>query len=206
EFVPQERVMNLIESARELGVPVKINSVVHGGSHAQPPATFGTEGFRSVLTASGRGRAVAEADPLDGGPTTAACPVNGPFITTAGEAVACCGPLCSSERRTPVHLGHVGQEGLSAVKERFDRSTVVLAMRLMGPAELARLVAEHGGPDVVGRGTFASGSACEVCTRLMEDPEAAAASVALTNEAGLRRRLRTLELLTGLGTSMVYEP
>ena len=91
-----------------------------------------------------------------------------PVVAADGEITACCNQDVVDGRARPAHLvvGRAGETGWPAVRERMQRSTMLRAIRIVGPTYLA--AAEQAGG---GDGKPCVGGYCDACHRLGDRPE-----------------------------------
>lgn len=150
EFVPAERIRNIIESCREIG----IKCVVRISYLNDPVSEIGTikkqlaglDGLYSIIAipVAPFGRAASLMDTCSiytydpyGLPC---CGADDPVIDANGDVKFCPGGLFSHPDNSLLNVGNIYYETLEEIKKTADINPIVQALRLQGPGGLVRLV------------------------------------------------------------------
>ena len=150
EFVPAERIRNIIESCREIG----IKCVVRISYLNDPVSEIGTikkqlaglDGLYSIIAipVAPFGRAASLMDTCSiytydpyGLPC---CGADDPVIDANGDVKFCPGGLFSHPDNSLLKVGNIYYETLDEIKKTADINPIVQALRLQGPGGLVRLV------------------------------------------------------------------
>jgi hypothetical protein len=150
EFVPVDRIRNIIKSCHELGVECIVRV-----SYLNDPASeigiikkqlTGLEGLYTIsaMPVAPFGRAATLIDTLliyeydpNGIPC---CGADCPVIDSNGDAKFCPGGLFSHPGNSLLKVGNILDETLETIKKSANLNPIVQMLRLRGPSGLARLI------------------------------------------------------------------
>ena len=218
EFVPADKIRNIIESCRELG----IKCVVRISYLNDPVFEIGTikkqltglDGLYTIVAIPvapfGRAAALIETcsiyayDP-NGIPC---CGADDPVIDVKGDVKFCPGGLFSHPENRLLKVGNIYDETLEEIKKSADINPIVQTLRLHGPSGLVRLVrnqAKKDGSPFVPPQMEEKRDLCSLCKYVIANPK---------NAKTLQRAVRDPEVYHEIAlasrkefgeTSMLYE-
>ncbi len=201
EFLPARNYHNAIDAAYALGLEVGIKAV-----YTVDPDE-GTRFVRETIPAEclakvreiylqplfvlGRAQGLAQDLGRDSGLPEGVCGKCVPHINEDGQAVACCG-VFDTKKENPLYLGDAGRDDLGALLDKSDRDWLIQAVRTLGPARMARLIADDASePQTEER--YLPHDICSLCDRIMSSPERVSALRArLARDSDLRRKIALL--------------
>jgi MoaA/NifB/PqqE/SkfB family radical SAM enzyme len=218
EFVPADRIRNIIESCRELG----IKCVVRISYLNDPVSEIGTikeqlaglDGLYTIVAIPvapfGRATALKEThsiysyDPRG----IPCCGADDPVIDANGDVKFCPGGLFSHPENRLLKVGNIYDETLAEIKKSADLNPIVQTLRLHGPSGLVRLVrnqAKKDGVPFIPPQTEEMRDLCSLCEYVIANPN---------NAKTLQRAIRDPEVYHEIAlasskefgeTSMLYE-
>ena len=201
EFLPARNYHNAIDAAYALGLEVGIKAV-----YIKDPEE-GTQFVRETIPAEclakvqeiylqplfvlGRAQGLAPDLERDSESPEGVCGKCVPHINENGQAIACCG-VFDTKKENPLYLGDAGRDDLGALLDRSDRDWLIQAIRTLGPARMARLIADDASePQAEKR--YLPHDICSLCDRIMGSPKRVSALRArLTRDSELRTKIALL--------------
>lgn len=201
EFLPASSYGNAIDAAHALGLKVGIKAVFtkdpqEGTQFVQE--TISTECLAKVqeiclqpLFVLGRAQGFAEDLGSESSLPEGLCGKCAPHINEDGQVIACCG-VFDTEKENPLNLGNARREDLGALLDKSDRDWLIQAIRTLGPARMARLLAEDASEPAAEEG-YLPHDICSLCDKIMGSPERVSALRArLARDSELRTKIALL--------------
>lgn len=205
EFIPVASIRNAIVAGTQLGIDVSV-----AVSYLDTPAEEIEEVHRQLADVAGLyetmaqpvipgGRACSEIDRKrlfrwDVGKSDCMS-ADVPSVQTSGTVTACCGMSNDWPGDSLLRLGDIEQDSLGDIIIEADRTPVLHAIRLWGPAGLAKVAAERASRE--GR-TFAIPEGlgmCELCEYLSTDPDRASLIREAVSDPAIVREIAVARLV-----------
>lgn len=183
EFIPLENVINLVRGAQETGE--FYNGVVittEPGDDSleklvkEKLSEFSqdyVELFVHELCISGRAKDVASDydDYMVCDYPKGVCTMMSSVIDESGNLFGCCTILEKFNYINPFCHGNVDEEGFNTVYERFHNNIVALALRVLGPSRLAKILIDSNRADKIKDKKYLESDMCAFCIDLFSDPD-----------------------------------
>jgi MoaA/NifB/PqqE/SkfB family radical SAM enzyme len=218
EFVPAEKIRNIIESCHELGIKciVRISYLNNPGSEigAIKEQLSGLDGLYSIVAIPvapfGRAAALKETcsiysyDPRG----LPCCGADDPVIDANGDVKFCPGGLFSHPENRLLKVGNIYDETLEEIKKSADLNPVVQMLRLRGPGGLVRLVrdqAKKDGAPFVPPQTEEKRDLCSLCKYVIINPSNARTLQRAVRDPKVYHEIARESLQEFGETSMFYE-
>lgn len=218
EFVPADRIRNVIESCREL----EIKCIVRISYLNDPVSEIGTirkqltglDGLYSIVAIPvapfGRAAALKETcsiyayDP-HGIPC---CGADDPVIDANGDVKFCPGGLFSHPENSLLKIGNIYYETLEEIKKSADLNPIVQMLRLHGPSGLVRLVrnqTKKDGVPFVPPQTEEMRDLCSMCEYVIANPNNAKTLQRAVRDPKVYHEIAIASRKEFGETSMLYE-
>jgi MoaA/NifB/PqqE/SkfB family radical SAM enzyme len=218
EFVPADKIRNIIEACRELGIKCVVrvsylNDPVSEIGNIKEQLT-GLDGFYTIVAIPvapfGRAATLKETctiysyDPRG----IPCCGADDPVIDANGDVKFCPGGLFSHPKNRLLKVGNIYDETLEKIKKSAHLNPIVQTLRLHGPSGLVRIVrnqAKKDGVPFVPPQTEEMRDLCSLCEYVIANPD---------NAKTLQRAVRDPEVYHEIAiasckefgeTSMLYE-
>lgn len=201
EFLPATNYSNAIDAAYALGLEVGIKAVYTKDPEEGTQLvreTLPTECLAKVqeiylqpLFVVGRAQGISDDLGRESSLPEGVCGKCAPHINEDGQAIACCGAF-DTKKENPLNLGHAGREDLGALLDGSDRDWLIQAIRTLGPARMARLIADDTSQPFADD-RYLPHDICSLCDRIMGSPERVRALRArLARDSELRTKIALL--------------
>jgi hypothetical protein len=179
EYIPLERVQNVIWAAQECGIPYYVSLVTENESdaaylqiNAEILKSTPPENIRTGITFP-VGRASELASELrysldDHSPKGVCQAASSPCIFPDGKVYGCIGPLLELRHEHPLLLGSLRASPMPEIFDRAETNVVLHALRLWGPQRLISMLQDAGLGDRLPR-QYVAGSICNACYSMLSD-------------------------------------